>query len=379
MFIGIDGNEANVVNRVGSNHYAQAMLKALANYPGEDRFVIYLKSEPLADLPPSVPNRWEYRVIKPQKLWTQWRLPLDLYFHAPRPQVFYTPGHYAPRFCPVPTLITILDLAFIRFPNLFLQYVRGTGQLKSWTKYSVKQAAHIFTISKNSKRDVLRYYHETPDKVSVVYPGIDLIHYQPSSPETIEVVRAKYQLPPDYLLSVGTIQPRKNYIRLLKAFEKLSPRYRKYHLVIVGARGWLTADFDRAYHQSKIKDRIHLIGFIPDTDLIPLYSGATCVPLVGLYEGFGLPAAQALACETIPVIANTASLPEVVGGGGIKVDPYSITSIRQGIMTALRLSLLRRRELILTGKRHIEQFSWQAAAKKVIEVCHALTVYQPPR
>jgi glycosyltransferase involved in cell wall biosynthesis len=374
MNIGIDGNEANVESRVGSNHFAFELLWALAKQPSQDVFTVYLKSEPLPDMPPVLPGKWIYRVLKPGKLWTQWRLPLDLYLNRPRPDVFFTPGHYAPRFCPVPSVVTVLDLAFLKFPNLFLHYRRGAGQLKQWTAYSVKNAAHVITISQNSRRDILRYYKKPAAQVSVVYPGIDVRRYQAAPPQTITSVLDKYAIPETYILSVGTIQPRKNYVRLLKAFEKLPPRYKKYHLVISGARGWLTEDFDKTLAHLKTKDRVHVLGFIPDDDLIPLMSGAACIPLIGLYEGFGLPAAQAIACGSIPVVSDTASLPEVVGDGGLMVDPYSITSIRQGIMAGLRLKTEKRQERVNLGRRHIEQFNWPVAAKKILEVCHGLTI-----
>jgi glycosyltransferase involved in cell wall biosynthesis len=373
MHIGIDGNEANTVNRMGSNHFAFELIWAIAKQPSQDTFTVYLKSDPLADLPPQLPGKWHYRVLKPQPLWTQWRLPVDLFFHRPRPDVFFTPGHYSPRFCPVPTLMTVLDLAFLKFPNLFTQYKRGVSQLKLWTAYSVERAAHVFTISQNSRKDVLRYYKKPSKQVSVIYPGIDVRQYKAASAEAIQAACAKYSLPATYILAVGTIQPRKNYVRLLKAFEKLPPRYKKYHLVIVGARGWLTEDFDKTLKHLKNINQVHTLGFVPDEDLIPLMSGAQCMPLVGLYEGFGLPAAQALACGSIPVVSDTASLPEVVGEGGILVDPYSITSIRQGIMAGLKLKSDDRRERIALGRRHIGQFNWQAAAKKVLETCHDLT------
>jgi glycosyltransferase involved in cell wall biosynthesis len=374
MLIGIDGNEANVINRVGSNHFAHELLWAIYKQPSDVRVTVYLKSEPVFDMPPETAGKWQYRVLRPTPFWTQWRLPLDLYLTRPRPDIFFTPGHYAPRLSPIKTAVTVLDLAFLKFPSLFLQYQRGVRQLKHWTAYSVNQATHVFTISHNSRRDVLRYYKKPASQVSVIYPGINMATYTPPSPALIDEVQARYQLPSTYILAIGTIQPRKNYVRLLKAFEKLPPRYKKYHLVIAGAKGWLMDDFNRTLNRSKVKDRIHILGFVPDQDLIALLSRATCMPLIGLYEGFGLPAAQAIACGTIPVVSDTASLPEVVGQGGILVDPYSITSIRHGIMVALRLKAEKRRELINLGKRHIEQFNWHIAAKKVLDTCYDLTL-----
>jgi hypothetical protein len=118
MIIGIDGNEANIVKRVGSNQYAFELLHALKDLKSGDTFIIYLREQPLADLP-KADSDWQYKVFGPKKFWTQWRLPIELYFGNPRPQVFFTPGHYAPRWSPIPTIISIMDLGYLKFPKQF--------------------------------------------------------------------------------------------------------------------------------------------------------------------------------------------------------------------------------------------------------------------
>src|SRR3990170_1264585 len=118
MHIGIDGNEANVVNRVGSNIYAYQTLRWMQRSELETNFTVYLKEPSLYDLPKPT-EAWSYRILSPGLAWTRWRLPLDLYLHRPRPNVFFTPGHYAPRWCPVPMAISIMDLSFLHYPNLF--------------------------------------------------------------------------------------------------------------------------------------------------------------------------------------------------------------------------------------------------------------------
>ncbi len=148
MIIGIDGNEANVVNRVGIGQYAYELLREFAAIKSQNSFIIFLKSEPLNDLPKENVN-WKYRVIRPGKLWTQWRLPLDLYLHKPRPDVFFTPSHYAPRYSPISTVISVMDLSYLYFPDLF--NTRDLHQLRNWTKYSIKNAKRIKTISKSTK------------------------------------------------------------------------------------------------------------------------------------------------------------------------------------------------------------------------------------
>lgn len=175
MIIGIDGNEANSVRpdinaRVGVNQYAFGLLRALYETDEENTYHIYLSSPPRNDLLKERDN-WEYRVIGPAKFWTQWRLPLELFLKKPRPDVFFSPSHYAPRFSPVPTVISVMDLGFYRFPKQFRK--KDLWQLKSWTEYSVRKAAHILAISESTKKDIIARYGVRPEKITVTYPGYD--------------------------------------------------------------------------------------------------------------------------------------------------------------------------------------------------------------
>ena len=361
LLIGIDGNEANVPNRVGSNQFAFHILRALYSIESTHSFRIYLKSEPLDDMPKAT-NTWQYRVIKPQKVWTQARLPADLFMHRPRPHVFYSPGHYAPRKSPVPTIVSIMDLAFLHYPNLFLKHKRGTAQLEQWTAYSVKQAAKVIAISEHTRQDVIKNYKKVPSDVVVAYPGVDTQAFKQASVSVQKNVAKKYTLQKPFALFVGTIQPRKNLVRLLEAFGSLPPAFSGFDLVIAGQRGWLTEEFDHALTFSKARERIKLLGFVPDSDIPVLYSLAKCSVLIGLHEGFGMPAAESFACGTLPVVSNNSSLPEVVGNSGILVDPYSVTSIRHGLKRALELDEASRAKRIAVGQEHIKKFDWHVSA-----------------
>lgn len=369
LHIGIDGNEANVIKRVGSNRYAFGILQALSQLESPHKFTVYLKTPPVPDLPSANPH-FNYKVITPSKMWTQIRLPISLYLDSHRPDVFYTPGHYAPRFSPVPVAITILDLAFLHYPNLFLKYQRGTTQLTQWTNYSVAHAVHIFCISRSTQTDVVKTYHLPPSKTSIAYPGLnqDLI---PLAPAHINAVLNRYHLIAPYLIHVGTLQPRKNLNRLIAAVDAL-PFKSSPKLVLVGGKGWLHASFDTKIRSVKHPERFFKLGFVPDSDLPALYAGALASINVGIQEGFGLPVAEALASGTVAIIADHASLPEVAGAAGIKVDPYSVSSIRQGIMVASKESQEKRQERIVEGQKHIRQFSYQTSALHIVKTLEML-------
>src|SRR3990167_10593685 len=206
MLIGIDGNEANVEKKVGIGEYSFELLKqfSIFNFQFSIKskninFQIYLKNEPLPDLPKQNKS-WKYKIVQPKKLWTQFALPLNLYLTRPRPDVFFTPSHYAPRFSPVPTVVSIMDLSYIHFPEMFKR--RDLYQLNNWTAYSARNAKKILTISESSKNDIIKEYDLPQGRVVVIYPGIKAKKTMPNS----KILKEKYGIDSDFVLFVGTLQ-----------------------------------------------------------------------------------------------------------------------------------------------------------------------------
>jgi len=365
MIIGIDGNEANIEKKVGVGRYAYEVLSQLANFPiANCKFVIYLKDKPLPDLPKEA-DWWKYEVFGPKKLWTQVGLPLRLWwerFTGKAPDVFFTPSHYAPRFSPCPRVISIMDLSYLHFPEMFRK--QDLYQLKNWTAYSVRKAVKILTISKASKDDIIEYYKVPREKVVVTYPGsMTNIKYQISN---IKKIKEKYKIKGDYILSVGTIQPRKNYPRLIEAFSKLvsSRKYKILSLVIVGKKGWMWEETLAAPKKIGVEGKVKFLNYVPDEDLPALYKGATCFVLVSLYEGFGIPVLEAMNYGCPVVVSNISSLPEVVDKAGILVDPMEVNDIAEGIKKAIE----NREELIKKGYKQGAKFSWEKTARKTLKV-----------
>lgn len=370
LHIGIDANEANVERRVGSNQYAFEILNRIEQIDTANNFTIFLRSAPLTDLPAERPG-WSYRILTNTPLWTQWRLPLHLYTRTPKLNAFLTLGHYAPRISPTPTVITLMDVAFLKYPHFFLK--KDTMKLASWTKYSVRQAAHIIAISQNTRQDIIDHYHVSPRRVTVAYPGFDARKFTPANHTARRKVMEKYNLTHPFILYVGTLQPRKNLVRLVKAFENITPQPSPL-LAISGKKGWLYDNLVNTINKSPAKDRIRLTGFVPDEDLPPLYSAAKLFVLPGLYEGFGIPPLEALGCGTISVVSSTGALPEVVGDSGICVNPNSTKSIRQGIEKGLQLSDSDRKKRVQSGRKHASAFDWRQSAKKILEVIYDIAV-----
>ncbi len=349
MKIGIDANEANVANRVGSNQFAFQNLRHLYQQDKKNSYVIYLKNSPLVDLQPKS-NRWQYRILKPGFLWTQWRLPISLYIDRPQPDVFLTLGHYAPRFSPIPTMVCIMDLAFLKFPQTFRR--SDLWQLKLWTAYSVKRASHIFAISQATKKDLLAAYSVPERNISVTYPGVDQLKTTGQSP-----VKGRY------LLYVGTLQPRKNLDNLIKAFSLLcTPRLK---LVLAGKTGWL-------YQPRPAKNVVYL-GFVPQNQLSALIKASVGLVLPSLYEGFGIPVAQAMALGTPVLVSRNSSLPEIVGDCGLYIEPpFDAAAIRAGIIKLLSLTPDQKQALIAKAKHRSHQFCWENSARIVLDTLSSI-------
>lgn len=379
MIIGIDGNEANVEKRVGISEYAFQLLSRFAQYQVSGiKYQVYLKSEPLPHLPKENKN-WQYRVLKPGKLWTQWRLPLDLFWNNPKPDVFFSPTHYAPRFSPVPTVVSVMDLSYLYFPELFNK--SDLLQLKSWTKYSVKQARKILTISNSSKDDIIKEYKVASKNVVVTHLGIkEPVSFTPHI-YSMNELQAKYGLSDNYILFVGTLQPRKNIKRLIEAFSKVikssirqaqdknveSQKEKDLELVIVGRRGWLYEEILETPKKLGIEDRVKFLENVADDELPYFYKNAICFVLPSLYEGFGLPVLEAMKQGCPVITSNISSLPEAGGDAALYVDPEDIDDIAKKITQLVKDEKLRK-ELIEKGRAQVKKFSWEKTAKETLAV-----------
>ncbi len=370
MIIGIDGNEANINQRVGSNVYAYELIKAIEQLDQQNNLQIYLRGPALSGLPP-IREKFSYRVLPPKYLWTQWRLPLDLYFHQPHPNVFFTPGHYAPRFSPVPRVVSILDLSFLKHPNSFKPSV--LRQLRNWTSYSTKKASHILAISNSTKRDIIEAYGINPEKITVTYPGINQRYQEEISNKQIEQTKQKYKINGKYIFTLGTKQPKKNLPHLLEAFSLVTKSLSNSVTLVIAGKTWHQFQQPPATSHKPQANVVEL-DYVPYEDLPALYKGAEAFVMPSLHEGFGIPAAEAMAIGTPVVVSNTTSLPEVVGDAGILVDPASTEDITQGIKSALDLSDQNKVQLIQLGKKQSQQFTWENCAKKTLEVLYEAAI-----
>ena len=376
MLIGLDGNEANVEKRVGSGKYAFELMwqfsknKRSFSTNKKHEFEVFLKQKPFADLPQPSKN-FKYRVFGPKRLWTQLALPAYLTFGR-RPDIFFSMSHYGPRFSPVPYVGTIFDLSYLHYPSLFNK--DDLHKLTNWTKYSIGGAKHILAISKSTKDDIVKNYGVDPKKITVTYIGYDQKRFKPEPKEKVERVKKIYKIKGDYLIFVGTLQPRKNIERLIESFSRLTHHSslvtHHLRLVIVGKKGWMYDQIFKNVKQLRLEDKVIFTDYIPDSDLPAIICGAKVYVLPSLWEGFGIPVIEAQACGVPVVVSNVSSLPEVVGDSAILIDPEKTDSIADGIKKALNDKT--RTVLVKKGFENVKRFSWEKCAKETLQVLESV-------
>jgi glycosyltransferase involved in cell wall biosynthesis len=282
----------------------------------------------------------------------------------PGAELYHATEHLLMPLRGVPTVLTVHDLIFRRYPAhhkpLNRKYLNATMPLYC------RRATRIIAVSEQTKRDVVEAYGVAPEKITVIYeaaaPG-----FKPQTGENVGRAKQRYGLPERYLLSVGTIEPRKNLGRVLTAFERLRGEGLVEAFVIVGKRGWLYDGFFAQLEQSPAKEAVIFPGWVEDGDLPAIYAGAAAVAFPSEFEGFGLPALEGMACGAPVVCSNTSSLPEIAGDAALLVDPTSADEIADGLRRVLREPELAE-EMRRRGHAQAAKFSWERAARETAAV-----------
>ncbi len=278
-----------------------------------------------------------------------------------------------PLLSPCPSVVTIYDLSFLLYPESFKRFKRF--YLGLFTRLSARRARRIIAISESTKRDVVRLLGVPPEKVEVVYCGIDEA-FRPLAADQVAAFRSKHGLPECFILFVGTIEPRKNVTRLIEAFATLRPcDFANLKLVIGGAKGWFYQDVFARVEELGLEGQVMFPGYIPVSELPLWYNAAELFVYPSLYEGFGLPPLEAMACGTPVVTANTSSLPEVVDEAGLTVDPLDVEGLAQAMRRVLDDEALRQ-EMRERGLKRAEGFSWTKTAQETVQVYQRAMEYE---
>ncbi len=264
-------------------------------------------------------------------------------------------------------ILTVHDLTPILFP--FTHTFYDSYLWKSSFKFIKNKADKIIAVSYATKNDLIKYGKIKKEKIKVIYNGYDNTVFKPMnfSLEEIKKFREKYHLPENFILYVGTLEKRKNIENLIRALNVLKKKKKKYSLVILGKKGWKYENIFNLIKKYNLHEQIIFMGYVPQHDLPIFYNLAKVFVYPSLYEGFGLPPLEAMACGCPVITSNVSSIPEIVGDAGILIDPYNYIELAKRIEEVMENASLRK-ELIQKGLKRAKRFSWEKCAKETYEV-----------
>ena len=295
--------------------------------------------------------------------WEQVALPVELL--RSRTDLLHALGFVSPFAWRGPTIVTTYDLSFMRFPHLFNRGNRF--YLRTFCPPSLRRADRVITISEHARRDVIELCGVRPERVTAILLAADE-RFKPASPEAVAAFRERHNLPDRFVLYLGTLEPRKNVELLVRAYASLRQQGSVDHvLVLAGARGWQYDPIFELVRELGLETFVRFAGFVQDDEQALWYSSATVFAFPSLYEGFGLPLLEAMACGTPVVASRASSLPEVVGDAGLLVDPSSSDELSAALLCVLE-DTAERAALASAGLARAQTFSWRRTAAETIQV-----------
>lgn len=360
--IAVDASRTTIGKQTGTEHYArrliQSLIEANRSLDSPHQLTLYFRDNPQDGLFPD--DTFSRQIVLPwRRAWTHSRFAAEIW--RARPDLTFVPAHTLPFFFPGKALVTVHDLGYRHFPRAHPALQRIYLDLT--TRFSAHRATLVLADSQATADDLNSIYGTPADKVRVLYPGVDPEPLE-TDPARVESVREKYQLPRSYFLFIGTLQPRKNIERIVRAFARWQAESGDGDtaLALAGGQGWL---FDERWGRGV--ENVRMTGYIDEADKGALLAGALALVYPSLYEGFGFPAIEAMICGTPIIASNTSSLPELVGDAGLLVDPLSVEQIAMA-MRRYSEDVDLRAQMIKRGKQRAIVFTWQESARQLLQV-----------
>ncbi len=347
--------------RAGIHQYIYQVLRHL---PEQDEYVVFTRfNDDLGQAGKQVVrSRWPTQQRLVRILWEQTAWPLLAKRHGV--ELLHSMAFALPIWLPAPAVVTVYDLSFMHYPESFPTLQRR--YLQRQTVQACRRARRVITISQSARQDIHRFFGVPLMQIDVITPGVDPL-YRPLPRADVAAFRQERQLPRRFVLHVGTLQPRKNIPTLLEALAQLP--LPDVNLVLVGGKGWLYAEIFAQVVALGLQERVHFAGYVPD-ELLPFwYNAADCLVVPSLYEGFGLPVVEAMACGTPVVVANTSSLPEAAGNAALLFEPRNAAELAERITAVLQDRVLAA-TMRDAGLAQAQQFSWKRAGAETAVSYH---------
>jgi glycosyltransferase involved in cell wall biosynthesis len=365
MKIAVHGSHLCQEREDGNQTYILNLFRAIRDIDTENKYVFYYNKPKAKRV--EAPN-FEHKVKQAPWMWTQRVFPLLL--RRDKPDVLFMPIQMLPflKARKQKSVVTIHDLAFLLYPETFP--AKDAFLHKLYVREAITKANHLIAITEATKKDIIKFYKISPDKITVVYHGVDKDRFrlmQEGEEYLVSDVKSKYNITKPYILYIGNVQPRKNIQGLIKAYQQLRKTTdHNYQLVIAGAKAWLVEDVMKEIGDDYRYDII-FTGRFEDIELSPLLWGADLFVLPSFYEGFGLPILEAMACGVPTLVSNTPSLVEVGGEASLSFDPHDIDDMAKVLDNVISNPTLRQ-EMRENGLKRVAEFSWSRCAKETIKV-----------
>lgn len=365
MIIGVEGRTLQG-RRYGVARYLLNLLRELVNLEGDEEYRVYL-SRPIEPLP-FVSERLQTKVLTraPGLTWRHLRLPLAM--RGDRVDLHFSPTYFLPLIKVCPSVVTVHDITFKVHPEWFAADRRFLFDDLFWRE--VKRAERIITVSEHSKRDILAFLEVEPSRVTVI-PAAPDDFFRPVREEALlSGIREKFGIAPGFLFTVGAIHTRRNLERLIEAVSLAEAELgRELHLLILGTPAPFTPPVDiwGTVGRCRLEGRVKHVEYVSDEELLLLYNACGLFVYPSLYEGFGLPVIEAMACGAPVACSRVTSLPEVAGDAAAYFDPLD-TEGMAGVLVSLLSDDAVRERLALEGLRRAAEFSWREAAERTLRV-----------
>lgn len=362
MTIGIDASRTAKQFKTGTETYSTELIKALAKIDRKNDYILY-SPKSLDDKLPKLPPNFQTKILPFGKLWTQMRLSWEFLFDE-KPDVFFVPAHTLPLISPQKTVVTVHDLGFKHFPELY-----SSTDLKyhNWAlSHSLKHASYIIAISQFTKKDIMQYFSIDPSKIGVIYEGYD--------EKIFRRLKDKKTTRPSYILFIGRLEEKKNIVGMIRAYAILrKEKSIKHQFILAGSPGFGSEKIEAELTKlpEDIRKDIILPGYVSQGKYIELLQNADVLFFCTFFEGFGLPPLEAMASGVPVVASNRTAIPEVCGKAALLVDPAKPLEMAFALSKVLNNTGFRN-ALISKGLARATLFSWRKTAEKTLQVLESV-------
>lgn len=358
MFIGIEAERANNRVKTGVEHYAQQLILQFAELDKENKYILYLRTEPQEWIK-QLPENFSYKVMPFPVFWTQLRLSWEMLRH--KPDVLFVPASSMPLVHPARTVVTVHDLAFMFYPETYTPFMRYFHMFED--VLVSRLAWRIITVSQSTKQDFVKFWQADEKRIRVVHHGFSQMQVN-SKQWTVD---STLQLPEKFVLFLSTLQPRKNLQGLIEAFRKFKQQHpgEPHKLVVAGRVGWKADEILEEIERNK--DIVVYLNHVSDADRALLYQRASAFAVPSFYEGFGMWILEAFDAGIPLITSRISSMPEVAGDAAEYCDPHDAASITKALEQVL-LDKEKAASLVQKGRERLKAFSWRKCAEETLEV-----------